>query len=121
MIKDDIYSYLSGNSGITAITTRIYPMLVKQNEDLPAISYSIDAENEEVDMSGTVQFRMTGITIEAFASGYRAAALLAEAIKTAMSTATPYWWRAELGSESDNYESESTAYSVALSYTITHN
>ena len=121
MIQDDLYSHLSNNAGITAITTRIYPILVKQNEDLPAVSYSMDGQTDEKDISGTVQFTVTETTIEAFASGYREVKLLAAAIKTAMETASTAWWQADLGAEADGYESESNAYSVVLTYTITHN
>jgi len=57
MIEHAIYSILSNDSGVTAITTRIYPIMLPQNAVYPAISYQVneDTEEETFDGQGTFQ------------------------------------------------------------------
>ena len=53
MIGSHIYSVLSGATAVTAIvSTRIYPVVIPQTKDLPAIVYSIGSADPSHTNSG---------------------------------------------------------------------
>lgn len=121
MIKDDLNSFLKVDSGVSAIVSnRIYPKLVPQNTNLPAVVHTVGGAGEVTDMAGSVMYVVTQFTIDCWATGYRSAAVLADALKTAMRVPTSYWWSAELVGESDSYDEETNEDNVTLNYSITH-
>lgn len=121
MIKDDLNTFLKAASSVAAIVgSRVYPKMIPQNYSLPAIVHVITGESDTKDLAGSVMFTVTGVSITCWAAGYQNAALLADAVKTAMRTSTSYWWTAELESETDGYDQETNEDNVTLNYSIVH-
>ena len=84
MIEHAIYSILSNDSGVTAITTRIYPIMLPQNAVYPAISYQVNEDTEDETFDGQGTFQRINLEVDAWSDTHAGMLTLADAIKAAI-------------------------------------
>lgn len=89
MISDSLYNYLSTNAGVSAITARVYPMVIPQQAyseatKQPCLVYSIDTDGRHVRFSGTDTLVKGRLTVDCYARTYAGAKALAAAARTAL-------------------------------------
>ena len=79
MIEQTLYSLLSSSTAITAITPRIFPLVLPTDVILPAIDYRIVASTAKAtfDTSGTLRFR---VEVNSWATQYADAWTLRDAV-----------------------------------------
>lgn len=81
MIESSLYAYLSGETTITDITSRIYPHLMPQGAALPAVTYRVISRPHEHHTEGSAGAARARIQIDSWANTLLAATTLAEAIR----------------------------------------
>ncbi len=84
MIEHAIYSILSNDSGVSAITTRIYPIMLPQNAVYPAISYQVNEDSEIETFDGQGTFQRISLEVDAWSDTHANMLTLADAIKAAI-------------------------------------
>jgi len=84
MIEHAIYSILSNDAGVSAITTRIYPIMLPQNATYPAISYQVTEDTEISTFDGQGTFQTISLEVDAWSDTHAGMLALADAIKTAI-------------------------------------
>lgn len=83
MIETDLYTYLTGKSGITdEVSTRIYPSRVPQGESMPAIVYSIVTSDSGRDQTGVNGLVRTIMQLDCYGDTYADARNAHEAVRT---------------------------------------
>jgi len=85
-IETSLYSILSGDGDVTdKVSTRIYPVLIPQKADMPAIAFQQISADREYTMAGEVG--MTSITyqVSCFADSYSESRELADVVRIALS------------------------------------
>jgi hypothetical protein len=116
-ISSDIYSLLTNDAGVSALTsTRVYPMNIPQNATLPAITYTQVSENPQVNLEGENALRATRYQFDCFSTTYTGAHALGEALKTAMETATAFTSIRE--NMTDIYNNDPEQYRVMMDFSI---
>lgn len=85
MIVESLYSHLTDDAGVSAITARMYPQTLPQEVTLPAISYFMAADNREPLIDGEMSpLKEALFDLNAWAETYTEAHQLAEAIEAAL-------------------------------------
>ncbi len=85
-IDDALYTRLSGYSALTAlVSTRIYPILLPQDCDLPAVAYQKISEISEHAMGIDSTVLQKRFQVSAFAEKYSMAKDVAAQIRAALS------------------------------------
>jgi len=84
MIEHAIYSILSNDAGVSAITTRIYPIMLPQNAVYPAISYQVNEDTEDETFDGQGTFQRINLEVDAWSDTHADMLALADAIKAAI-------------------------------------
>lgn len=116
-IKDDIYTRLSGDAGVSALVgTRIYRRILPQDDDLPAITYTQVSETPLVNLDGENAKRNARFQFDCFGSTDSAAEDLADALRAAMVTDSVFANVRE--SQSDVYTDDSKQYRVTMDFSI---
>lgn len=121
--EEAIASILKSDSGVSAITTRCYPLTIPQDPTYPLIVYYLiggKPDNTLTDASGLTHSR---VQIDALAPTYASAKTLAEAITDALNAKTYTVSNVKIGSivkqsERDAYEDEVVAYRIILDFTM---
>lgn len=121
MISETIYSILSTASGITTLTSAIFPVVIPQKASAPAITYQRDGTRFLRTFDGHVQLAEASFQIDCWAYSVATAETLAAAVKTALidySTApiNQVW----LTNELNLFEPETELHRVLLQFTIWH-
>jgi hypothetical protein len=116
-IKDDIYTRLSGDAGVTALVgTRIYRRVLPQDSTLPAITYTQVSERPLVNLDGENTTRNARFQFDCFGSTDSAAEDLADALRAAMITDSVFASVRE--SQSDAYTDDAKQYQVSIDFSI---
>ena len=80
-----VYSTLTGNSSVAAIvSTRVYPLILPQGCDLPAITYERISTEYISTLSGFAGMERVRMQIDVLAESYSAAKSLSASVITAM-------------------------------------
>lgn len=135
MIQESLYNYLVTDSGVSAITTRCYPLVIPQQsyEEAtrhPCLVYRIDGQERQVLFANTNEMVRATVTIDSYARTYAGAHALAAAVRGAlvdysgqMATVTsPVTYttvkRIFLDQQSDLVDIEPGLYRVMQQYTV---
>lgn len=87
MIVESFYSHLKNDSGVSAITSEIYPKVLPENVTLPAIVYGVDSDGvEQLVDGGTSDLKEALIYVDCYASTYLSAWQLAKAVEALAGT-----------------------------------
>ncbi len=121
MISETVYGILSVAAGITTITTNIFPVVIPQKANPPAITYQRDGSRYLRTFDGHVQLVEASFQIDCWASSVATAESLAAAVKSVLidySTApiTQVW----LTNELNLFEAETELHRVLLQFTAWH-
>lgn len=86
MIVDSFFSYLSANAGVAALCpeTSFFPMTIPQGAALPAITYSLDADDRDQLLDSIGDLKTALFEVNAFSLDHVVAHQLAEAVETAL-------------------------------------
>lgn len=121
MILEDVYTLLSGDAGVTAITTGIYPVLIPQSADYPAIAYQRTSSDRDVNFDEVEDWVRTSAQIDSYATSYSDTAGLADAVKAALNNYKGGVIQLiKLDSELDIFEDSTSLFRVSQRYTIWH-
>ncbi len=97
MIQDAFYAFMAAQTGITALTsTRIFPLVIPQKiysdaTKQPCLVYSFDSKNRQKRYSGTDSLVAGSVQIDCYATTYRQAQLLAQAVRAALLDYSGTW------------------------------
>lgn len=84
-IEAGIYAHLIGNAGVAAlVATRIYPLLVPQDAELPAMAYQRISGPRDHAHDGPSGLAMARMQLTFVAASYDGAKTLSEAVRAAM-------------------------------------
>lgn len=115
ILETKIYSVLSGNTTVSAITSaRIYPVVMPQNPTFPAITYQRVSADHITDLSGFSNLENAHILINIWATRYDTAKELAEDVHVAMDNSTAF--KCSLSNDLDGYDHETELYFVSQDY-----
>ena len=122
MIAETLYSILSGASGITSITTGIYPSVIPQSQSAPAIVYQCDGtefiHTFEDGRNGLVR---SSYQIDCYAASVATAESLAAAVVSALGNyETHPIKRVLLDNRLNLFESETELHRVLLQFLVWH-
>lgn len=129
MIEQALYDHLMADSGVTAITTSMYPMFMPQSADPPAITYQVIFSEQDNRFEGqTGGYRQTTMQVNCISDRYLEATNLADAVESAlidfrgnMGSVSPAlfidYLRLEMRS-SDIFEDETELYRVQMDFLI---
>ena len=82
---DAIYSILSNDSTLTAITsTRIYPLRIPQGASLPAVTYFVVSGGPMQTKDGAVSDNFDSFQVSCFATSYSTIQSIYSAVKSAL-------------------------------------
>lgn len=85
MIYDDLYSYLIGQSTITALVgTRVYPLHLPQNPTLPALTMEQTQAEYEYCITGSANWAAPTIRISVYSESLPEIATIAEALRNVL-------------------------------------
>lgn len=106
---------LSDDPAISAIVnTRIYPVVMPQEPELPAITYHQTANNPVNTLQGKTGLENPNMAINAWATAYDISNALAQAIHTAMDGVRTF--RSVLINEIDVYDPDIDIFAKAQTY-----
>lgn len=125
MIEEALVSILQNDSGVNAITTRVYPVDLPQNPVFPAVIYMKISGMRDHALSGPTGHAHPRFQIEAWATTYSAAKGLARAIRQALDGYSGTVGDVEIGSiliesERDFYEPEVKCHRTIMDFMIWH-
>lgn len=84
-IEAGIYAHLIGNAGVAALVgTRIYPLLVPQDAELPALAYQRISGPRDHAHDGPSGLALARMQLICVAASYDGAKALSEAVRAAM-------------------------------------
>lgn len=115
-LESKIYTALTGSTLITAITTRIYPMIAPPEVTTPYIIYFRVSGGQINTLNGYATCENPMIQIDAFSTGYSQAKTLTVNMHTVLNATTTF--KAILVSDNDLYEEEAALYRVSSDYSI---
>ena len=87
-VEQLITARLKADGTVSAITTRVQPIFVKQQGDLPAITYQRISTTPQNHATGTTATQQCRIQIDCWASSYSAAKTLGDAVEAALNGVT---------------------------------
>jgi len=79
-----IYSILKNDSEVSAVTTRIFPVILPQGASLPAIVYQQVSDPSFKDIAGVTNYGNTRMQINIFSGKYSEAKSLTKKVKSAL-------------------------------------
>jgi len=81
-VATSLYTFLSGNGTITAITTAIHPQVLPQEVAFPALTYTMDADDDDYLLSGSASgLKEALFSIDCYSPSYVTAHTLADAVR----------------------------------------
>ena len=93
MIIEAIVSEIQGSAAVTALAKRIYPDRIPQQNEPPAITYKLDADERHQVSDGPSAHKIALIELKAWAPEKLRAHQIAEAIETLLAPAAPTYPR----------------------------
>ena len=85
-VQNDIYARLSAYAGLTAlVSTKIYPLTMPQDIELPYVTYSIISDVPEHAMGADPNIRTIRIQVSCWADTYDEAKAIEVQVKAALS------------------------------------
>ena len=116
-IANLIYAQLTTDSGVSALVgTRVYHIILPQQEPVPAISYQRISNSEQ---DGTSSLRNTRYQIDCWDNDYTGVQSLADAVKAAMeewadADQTPSVKMCRVIGELETFENDTKLYRVSI-------
>lgn len=82
MIQQSFYTFLTGNATIAALCSSVYPQwLPLQHQGFPAISYTMDSDEQQPLLDGSVSsLKEALISVDVWSKSYLEAIQVAEAV-----------------------------------------
>jgi len=121
MIQEDIYSLLSDDAGVIAVTTNIYPVSGPQNTTFPVIVYTRISSFRGQNFDEVENFVRSTFMVDSYAETYTAALALAELVKTALNNYSGGNIHIiKLDSATDILEGETNLFRVSQNYEVWH-
>ncbi len=121
MIQEDIYSLLSDDAGVIAVTTNIYPVSGPQNTTFPVIVYTRISSFRGQNFDEVENFVRSTFMVDSYAETYTAALALAELVKTALNNYSGGSIHIiKLDSATDILEGETNLFRVSQNYEVWH-
>jgi hypothetical protein len=126
MIEQGLYTVLTGDSGVVALcSTRVYPGVIPQDEDLPAIAYQLTTQDRPKAHSGGLGIVISELEVAAVAETYAAAKELGAAIVTAVERSRCVWGSTVVGKASaaatgEIYSPDTDSWTVTVNVRIEH-
>lgn len=116
-VESDIYTALADDATVGGlVSTRIYPVILPQNVDYPAISYQRVGNAPRPTLEDGVGLQNPRFQIDAWAESADGARALATAVIAAMSAATSV--DAIFLSDNDIYESDLEIFRVSVDFSV---
>jgi hypothetical protein len=125
IIEEAVRDIIRTNGGVSAITTRCFPVKVPQNPTFPFILYQKVTATRHQDLSGGSGLTQARFQIEAWAETYSRAKELANAIRDALdgytgTSGTVKVWSILILSEFDMYEETIDCLRVIMDFSVWH-
>lgn len=119
-VEQDIYSALSGFSGLSSlVSSRIYPIKAPQSPTYPMVVYKRISNNELNDLSGSSGIGNSRFQFSVYAETYSALVGVADQINLAMAASSI---NHVLISRIDlDFDDVADKYSIAIDYSLWHN
>jgi hypothetical protein len=115
VLEESIFAHLSTSTALTAmVSTRIYPAMLPENCELPALSYQRISNTPQNTMSGHSGLDNPRIQIDCWATSYGDAKAIGDKTRKAMGAATTF--RALQLSDQDIIEPELEIYRVSMDF-----
>lgn len=119
MITETVYSILAGSS--PAVSTRVFPSVVPQGQEFPAIVYQRDATRYLQTFDGHNSLTESSFQIDCYAATVAEAETLAGAVKTAMlAYSTAPVMQVRIDNWLSLFEPETELHRVLLQFTVWH-
>lgn len=121
MILETVYSLLSGDAGVGAIASAIYPLRAPQGSASPFVVYQRTDSDRATNFDEVENFVATSVQVDSYALSYSQAISLSEAVKTVLNGHTTYPIHlARLETDLEIYEDDTRLYRVSQRYTLWH-
>lgn len=115
-VEDELHDRLVADATVAGLVgTRVRPMLLNQNETLPAISFSRVATVPHDDLELTQNHEWVRVQVDCWAASYSAAKTLAAAVRAALQAAPVY---GQLLTELDDADPDEKLYRVIQDFRI---
>ena len=130
MIVQAFYAHLSGDAGVSALTSSIYPQVIPQNASFPAITYQIESDEDSQLLTGISSLYEATFRVDCWDTDQITAHQLADAVEAAMVS-----YRGDFGSQSpaitahhvrkergrfELYETDTKLFRVSLQFLIAY-
>lgn len=121
MIHEDIYGLLANDAGVTAVTTKIWPVAGPQNTTFPAIVYSRINSIRDQNFDEVENFVRSTFMVDSYAKTYTAALSLSELVKAVLNNYRGgSIHKIKLDSSTDIVESETDLFRVSQNFEVWH-
>ena len=126
---NELRTYLLADSAVQSlVNSRMYPVILPQGVNYPAISYNQVSNVRERDLCGPAGYAHPRITINAWAESYADVRSLATAVRQRLDGfrgqfSTPDGVRVgsvRLDNEIDDYEQDVSVYRVLMDFIVSH-
>lgn len=114
-LENKLYTALTGSTLITAITTRIFPVVAPPETSLPFVTYIRINGGQINTLSGYATVENPSIQIDVFSTGYSQAKTLSDNIHSVLNGTTTF--RSILKNDNDLFEEEINAYRIIMDFT----
>lgn len=132
-LKDDLWAYLNGTPGVTAVFSntspdqvRIYPQILPQRPTYPAATYQLVGQSDQLMMNATTNDMVqTSLNVDVYSDNSEDAETGAAAIIAALRDYRGEWSgrhvnRVRLDNKFDLSDVEPGLYRVSMTFTIWH-
>lgn len=125
--EEDLFQYLSNYEDLTSLVgTRIYPLTVSANTELPYVVYQKISSASHISHSGSSNLATSRYQFSCVAETYKEAKNIAEQLTTIFHGKTILFsdynlYSGQKVNESDDYSEESDLYTVICDFIFWHN
>lgn len=114
-LESAIYTVLTGNADVKRmVTRRVYPIVLPQNCDFPAVSYQRITGVKVNDLQGYGNLQNARIQVDAWAKSYDEVKQLGAYIHTAMNGAGTF--HSLLVTDSDGYDADAGLFRLTMDF-----
>lgn len=119
-IEAEIRTHLISASAISSLVgNRVYPGVRKEEEGLPALTYTMIFDDPHMDLDGVNGgLRQVRVQIDMWAKTYAVVLSLEAAVKARMNTAATNFKSVQLGTMLDDFEPETRLYRRTREFSV---
>lgn len=84
MIGQAVYQQLAATAGVRKLCKWIYPQIIPQDRQAPAITYRVDDIERDRGLAGELSYNLARVSVDVYTDDYSTSSAIADAIEAAL-------------------------------------